>query len=201
MILGQGHRSSVETLGAVSYFAANIWGYTINANSVSNVGISVLVVAGVLFAFGFFLMWKPRRTSILGAVTCLYLLIFAFTYWEPQFLLNLLPLLTIFCFTSGARKLPFLIFVSSALAFVLLDFGYYLASWGHSFFFVPNYNEVLQHYSDLFIFIRNWPIGRSDVSALITSPVRSVFVATALYYFIWIALRNSKQNLRRIIGR
>jgi len=201
MILGAGHRSSIETLRLVSYFGGNVWGYTINTAPSYTVGISVLAVAGVLFVFGFFILWEPRRTSILEAVLCLYLLVFAFTYWETQFLLNLLPLLTIYYFIAGERKLPFFAYISSALAFVLLDFGYYYASWGHSFFFIPNYNQAFQHYSDLLLFIRQWPIGGGDASTLITSPIRSIFVAASLYYFTWIFIRNSdKKILRRILG-
>lgn len=201
MILGQGYRFSVETQGAVSYFGGNVWGYTLNYTAVYGVGISILAVASALFAFGFFLFWKPRRSSILEAVICLYLLVFAFTYWETQFLLNLLPLLTIFYFVSGRKKLPFIAYMSSALAFVFLDFGFYWTSWGHGFFFIPNYNQTLQHYSDLLLFIRQWLIGGGDVSTLITTPIRSIFVAVSLYYFPWIFLRNSdKQVLVRILG-
>jgi len=201
MILGAGHRGSVETLAELAYVGGNVWGYTLNSTAVYTVGISVLVVASILFTLGFFVLWEPRRTSILEAVLCLYLLVFAFSYWETQFLLNLLPLLTIYYFVAERRNPPFFAYVSSALAFVLLDFGYYYASWGHSFFFIPNYNQVFQHYSNLLLFIRQWPIGGGDVSTLLTSPVRSIFVAVSLYYSAWIFLRNTdKQLLRRILG-
>ena len=154
----------------------------------------------VLFTFGYFLLWRPRRASILEAVVCLYMLVFAFTCWETQFLVNLIPLLTVFYFTSGNKKWPFLAYMSSALAFVLLDFGFYWTSWGHAFFFIPNYNQVLQHYSDLLLFIRQWPIGGEDVNTFITTPIRSIFVAISLYYSPWIFLRNiDKQILRRIL--
>jgi hypothetical protein len=201
IIFGMRYRSTVAILGSVSYFGGNVWGYTLNSTTLYNVGISMLVVTGVLFVFGYFFVWKPRRTTILEAVICLYLLVFAFTYWETQFLLNLIPLLTVFYFTAGRKKLPFLTYISSALAFVLLDFGFYWASWGHSFFFIPNYNPTLQHYSNLLLFIRQWPIGSGDVNTLITTPIRSIFVAVSLFYFLWIFLRNSnKQILSRIRG-
>jgi hypothetical protein len=198
MILAERYGTSVATLGQVSYFGGNVWGYTLEFR---NIGISILVVAGVLFAFGYFLLWKPRRTSILEAVICLYLLVFAFSYWETQFLLNLIPLLTVFYFTAGRKKLPFVTYMSSALAFVLLNFAFYWTSWGHSFFFIPNYNQVLQHYSDLLLFIRQWPINGEDVNTIITTPIRSMFVAASLFYFLWIFLRNSDKGILRSILR
>jgi uncharacterized membrane protein len=198
MILAERYGTSVVTLGQVSYFGGNVWGYALEFY---NIGISILVVAGVLFAFGYFLLWKPRRTSILEAVICLYLLLFAFTYWETQFLLNLLPLLTVFYFIAGRKKLLFVTYMSSALAFVLLNFAFYWTSWGHSFFFIPNYDQVLQHYSDLLLFIRQWPIGGGDVNTFITTPIRSIFVAVSLFYFLWIFLRNSDKRILRSILR
>jgi hypothetical protein len=129
------------------------------------------------------------------------MLVFALTYWETQFLLNLIPLLTVFYFTAGRKKLPFVTYMSSALAFVLLNFAFYWTSWGHSFFFIPNYNQVLQHYSDFLLFIRQWPFGGGDVNTLITTPIRSIFVAVSLFYFLWIFLRNSDKRILRNILR
>jgi uncharacterized membrane protein len=198
MILAERYGTSVATLGQISYFGGNVWGYTLEFNTI---GISILVVTGVLFAIGYFLLWNPRRTSILEAVICLYMLVFAFTYWEAHFLVNLLPLLTVFYFTAGRKKLPFLTYTSSALAFVLLNFGFYWTTWGHSFFFIPNYNPSLQHYSDLLLFIRQWPIAGGDVNALITTPIRSIFAAVSLFYFLWIFLRNANKRTLRSIFR
>jgi hypothetical protein len=198
MILAQGSHAPPALPGQVSFFGGGVWGYSLEFR---DIGISILLVAVVLFVFGYFLVWKPERTSILEAVICVYMLIFALTYWDTQFLLNLLPLLTVFYFTSGEKKMLFLAYMSSALAFVLLYFAFYWTSWGHSFFFIPNYNRTLQDYSDLLLFVRQWPIGGSDVSALITSPIRSIFVAVSLCYLAWILLRNSdKQVLRQVIG-
>lgn len=191
MILGERSRTSAATLGQVSYFGGNVWGYSLDFY---NIEISILVVAGVLFVFGYFLLWKPRRTSILEAVICLYLLVFAFTYWETQFLLNLLPLLTVFYFKAGKKKLPFVTYMSSALAFVLLNFAFYWTSWGHSFFFIPNYTPFLQHYSDLLLFIAGWPIASGTVNSILLTPIRSIFVGVSLYYFFWIFAKNSDRG-------
>jgi uncharacterized membrane protein len=193
-----------NTLSQTSSFGGWVWGYTLEFNIATgfNVGISILAVAAFLFMLGYFPLWYAKRASILEAVACLYLLVFAFAYWEPHFLLILLPLLTVFYFTSGKRKLPFIAYMSSALAFVLLNEGFYWTSYGHSFFFIPNYNQVLQHYSDLLLFTRQWPIGGGDVNTLITTPIRSLFAAASLYYFAWIFFRNcDKEILRRILGR
>ena len=196
IMLGQGSHIAIVPTHTLpvefSVFGGNLWGYTLDFY---NVGISILVVAAFLFMFGYFLLWRPRRTSILEAIICLHMLVFAFTYWHTQYLVNLLPLLTIFYFISGSRKLPFVAYLSSALAFVLLNFAFYWTTWGHSFFFIPNYNQVLQHYSDLPLFIRQWPIGGGDVNTLITTPIRSIFVAVSLYYFAWIFLKNCDRQL------
>jgi hypothetical protein len=196
LILAAESHLPTRAVGEFSAYGKSVFGYGLTAYGIQ---ISILVVVAVLFVFGYFLLWKPGRTGILEAVICFYMLIFAFTYWEPQYLLNLLPLLTIFCFTSEGKKLLFLAFISSASAFALLDHAYYWISWGHSFFFIPNYNSVLQDWSDALLFIRQWPIGGGDVSTLITSPIRSIFAAVTLYYSAWIFLRNSKQALRNIL--
>jgi len=200
----ESHVAAANTLSQVSFFGGWVWGYTLEFNIATgfNVGISILAVAAFLFMLGYFPVWYTKRTSILEAVACLYLLVFAFSYWEPHFLLILLPLLTVFYFTSGKKKLPFVAYMSSALVFVLLNEGFYWTSYGHSFFFIPNYDQVLQHYSNLLLFIRQWPIGGGDVNTLITTPIRSLFAAASLYYFAWIFFRNcDKQILRRILGR
>jgi hypothetical protein len=189
--------STLTSLSQISYFGGNVWGYTL---VFYNIQISILVVTAALFGLGYFVLWNPKRSSIFEAVMCLYLLVFAFSYWETQFLVYLIPFLTIFYATAGRKKLPFLTYMSSALVFVLINFAFYWTSWGHSFFFIPNYNQVLQHYSDLLLFIPGWPIGSGTVNSILLTPIRSIFVGVSLYYFLWIFVKNSnKETLNRFL--
>jgi len=188
--------NQLATAATLSENVSLLWGYSLVTHGIQ---IILVIVAGVLFVFGYLHLWKPGRTGILEAVICVYMLIFAFMHWYAQFLVNLLPLLTIFYFTSGEKKLPLIAYLSTATAFVLLDPVYIWTSWGHSFFFIPNYNPLLQHLSDILLSIRQWPIGETDVSTLITSPIRSVFAGVSVYYATWIFLRNADKRILRNI--
>ena len=166
--------------------------------------ISLLVIAFSLFVFSCFFLWKCDPSAIFEGVLCLYLIIFALEYWTPTYLLNIIPLLTIFYLLSGSRKFPFLTYLSATSVYVLIAWAFYLTSWGHSLFFIPNYNPLMEHYSQLLLSIAGWPTGVSNVTidTILTGPVRSVFVGVSLWYFIWIFARNTNWNvLRNLISR
>lgn len=197
MLFAEKGKPAISTLSQFSYFAGTVWGYALVSYDVQ---ISILVIALVLFGLGYLALWEPKRSSIFEAVMCLYLLVFAFSHWFPQFLLHLIPFMTIYYVASGRKKLPFFLYMSSALVFVLINFAFYWTSYGHTLFFIPNYNPVLQHYSDLLLFIPGWPIELGTVNSIILTPIISIFVGVSLYYFIWIFIRNSnKEALNRLL--
>jgi hypothetical protein len=160
--------------------------------------ISLLVIAFALFVFGYLFFWESDPSRIFEGVLCLYLVVFAFSFWKAEYLVELLPFLTIFFISSGGRKLLFIGYMASAMLFVLLDWAFYLTSWGHSLFFIPNYNSFMEHYSQLYLFIRGWPIGSvGTTNTILTGPARSIFVGVSLWYIIWIFARNTDRNILR----
>jgi hypothetical protein len=181
----------------VSFYVNTLVGYSLDFGlNVYGMRISLLVIA--------FFLWKCDPSAIFEGVLCLYLIIFALSYWTPTYLLNLIPLLTIFYLLSGSRKFPFLTYLSATSVYVLIAWAFYLTSWGHSLFFIPNYNSLMEHYSQLLLFIAGWPTGFLNVTmdTILTGPVRSVFVGVSLWYFIWIFAKNTDWNvLRNLISR
>jgi hypothetical protein len=196
---------SRSLLQDVSFYVNTLVGYSLDFGlNVYGMRISLLVIAFSLFVFSCFFLWKCDPSAVFEGVLCLYLIVFALSYWTPTYLLNLIPLLTIFYLSSGSRKLPFLTYLSAASVYVLIAWAFYLTSWGHSFFFIPNYNSFMEHYSHLLLFIAGWPTGFLNVTidTILTGPVRSVFVGVSLWYFIWIFARNTDWNiLRNLISR
>ncbi len=191
---------SKRLLFDVSYYVNTLVGYSLDFGlPVYGMRISFLVIAFSLFVFSCVFLWKCETSAIFEGVLCLYLIIFALTYWTPTYLLNLLPLLTIFYLLSGSRKLPFLTYLSAASVYVLIAWAFYLTSYGHTLFFIPNYNSSMQHYAQFLQFIPGWPTGFFNVTVdtILTGPARSVFVGVSLWYFIWIFARNTDWNVLR----
>lgn len=192
-------------LSDVSFFARFLLGYSLDFGfNVFGMRISLLVIAFSLFVFSSFYLWKCDPSAILEGVLCLYLIIFALSYWTPTYLLNILPLLTVFFLLSGGKKLPYLTYLLTTSVYVLIAWAFYLTSWDHSLFFIPIYNSFMEHYAQLLLFIPGWPTGFSNVTVdtIITGPVRSIFVGVSIWYFVWIFTRNTDWNvLRNFISR
>lgn len=188
--------ASTSFLRSFSTNFTHLLGYSLNLES-SGVELSLTFVAFSLFAFAYLFMWKRDASRIFEGVLCLYLIVFAFSYWQPQFLLHLIPFLTIFYVLSGRRKLPFLAYMSTAMLYVLVAWAFYFTSWGHTLFFIPNYNLFMEHYSQLYLSIPGWPIGGATTNTILTGPARSIFVGVSLWYFIWIFARNTHRNVLR----
>jgi len=196
---------SSHLLQDVSFYVNTLVGYGLDFGlKVYGMRISFLVIAFSLFVFSCFFMWKCDTSAIFEGVLCLYLIIFALSYWTPTYLLNLIPLLTIFYLLSGSRKFPFLTYLAAASVYVLIAWAFYLTSWGHSLLFIPNYNSFMEHSSQFLLFVPGWPTGFLNVTmdTILTGPARSVFVGVSLWYFVWIFARNIDRNvLRNFVSR
>jgi hypothetical protein len=125
------------------------------------------------------------QESLLGAI----LVIFAFSYWHPQFILWIIPFMVVDAYTSRKRKLFFPLFMVITFAIAISFFGVYLSTWGNSFFFMPNYTPLLTSLSR-----QLWTIGSSEASQLINGTVllQSVFSGLSLSYLISIITQKPK---------
>jgi hypothetical protein len=198
IVLFQAEKTPLSSSLLAHYVFLNLrllLGYTL---ILGGVPINLLVIAFSLFVFGYLFLWKPDASSIFEGVFCLFLIVFAFSHWEPQYLLHMLPFLTIFYMSSGRRKLPFIAYMAGAMVYVLLDWAFYFTSWGHTLFFIPNYNSLMEHYSQLYLFIPGWPIW-ADVTTntVLIGPARSIFIAASLCYVVWVFLRRFDVNILR----
>jgi len=115
VFFAQRSTASGSLLRDVSFFVSrDLLGYSFDVGfSVYGMRISLLVIAFSLFVFSSFFLWKCEPSAIFEGVLCLYLIIFALEYWTPTYLLNIIPLLTIFYLLSGSRKFPFLTYLSA----------------------------------------------------------------------------------------
>lgn len=125
------------------------------------------------------------QESLLGAI----LVLFAFSYWHPQFILWIIPFMVIDAYTSRQRKLFFPLFMVITFAIAISFFGFYLSTCGNSFFFILNYTPQLATLSR-----QLWTIGSSEAFQLSNGTVllQSVFSGLSLSYLISIITQKPK---------
>ena len=133
-------------------------------------------------------MWKKNKEE--ECLPRLCLIIFAFSYWHPQLLLWILPLITLdYVLNRTAKPYP-LLFVSTAFLFELIFFSFYFTSYGNSLFFIPNYTPELTGASRLI-----YPLYKTaDWIGPLAIFLRSAFVSVCMFYLIKIFLRNINLN-------
>lgn len=113
--------------------------------------------------------------SILG----LFLVVFALTFWHPQFFVWVLPFVTLHYVLRRPNPVYPILLIGSAFAYVLVRFSYYFSSYGTSVFFIPNYNSQLQAVSDSIynFFAANW-------NGPLVIVLRLVFLGLCVYYVL-----------------
>lgn len=109
--------------------------------------IGLTPVLYVLFLFVLFNSARSKCLRTVDAIVAAILVLFAFSRWNPQFIIWLLPFLIISAYLRKREKYLFL-FVALTLSIDLCYFGPYFATWGHSFFFYPVTSPTLQSLSD-----------------------------------------------------
>jgi len=172
--------------GSAYFIGFILESYTSRIGWTVPIQIGATIVFAVIYIFLMIEFWGQEKRSILDALLGLCLIIFAFSYWHPQLLLWILPLITLdYILNKTARPYP-LIFVSTAFLFELIYFSFYFTSHGNSLFFIPNYTQELTGLSNLIYPLYKTPywIGSPAIT------LRSVFVSVCLYYLIKILIRN-----------
>jgi hypothetical protein len=106
------------------------------------------IVLTVLFAVLYFLIvkdyFKIHIQSYVNIMLGFAVLLFAFTRFQPHWLLLVMPFLALdYALNSTRRSYPVL-YLISLFSFVLVWAGFYFSSWGNSVFFVPNLNTAME---------------------------------------------------------
>ncbi len=152
-----------------------------------HVQIGLTIVLCVLYIFVMSEFWQTGKKSILDAILGFCLIIFGLSFWHPQLLLWILPIITLdYLLNRTPRPYPIL-FTLTAFLFELIYFSYYFASHGHSFFFIPDYNTRLFELSQLILGLYKAPLWIGPIAIM----ARSIFMSICIFYVIRILLRNT----------
>jgi len=92
----------------------------------------------------------PSEKDLMSLILAEFLIIFAFSYWHPQFIAWISPLLTLDYLVNheNRKKSYFVLFWIVISVITLIVFGFYLSSEGNSFFYYPCFNnEILKSIS------------------------------------------------------
>jgi len=88
-----------------------------------------------------------KDNDVLSYLFLFYLALLAFSYWHPQFLLWVIPFVTI---DVGLRKSSmklFVLFTLTAALGSLTYYGFYFSAWGNALFLIPNYGSLMTELS------------------------------------------------------
>jgi hypothetical protein len=152
------------------------------------VGLTVIFLALYLFVMLDF--WREEGDRILDAVFGFTLIIFAFSFWHSQYLMWVLPFLSIDYVLNRTRWIYPTLFVGTAFISELIYFSYNFSTFGHSLFFVPNYYESFQIVSNLIFHLYENPVWTDMVATFF----KSIFVGVCIFYLLRIMLRNVDFN-------
>jgi hypothetical protein len=152
--------------------------------------ISLIITSFFIFLLliGFYRLDKSIGfpTSLLIGL----LILFSFARWQPQFILWITPFILLDSYIRNRRFLYYAFF-AIVLAISLTWFGFYVSTWGHSFFFLPNYTPILQSLSlNLFTFSSSelYKILRLDIL------LQSLFAAIVMIYIFDILFTKVKSS-------
>ena len=158
-----------------------------------HVQIGLTIVFSTLYIFIMSEFWQTGKKSILDAILGFCLIIFAFSFWHPQLLLWILPIITLDCLLNRTPKPYPILFTLTAFIFELIYFSFYFASHGHGFFFIPNYNPELLTLSKSILDLYKTPFWIGPIAII----ARSIFMSICLFYLVRIILRNTRFNTLR----
>lgn len=98
----------------------------------------------------FLVLWLARRSEQDGKQQIVYgniaylSIFFALTFWNPQYLLWILPLLALYHGSTTRDDLVYWLTTILAIIWSLIAFGFYFSTWGSSFLFIPADNAMLK---------------------------------------------------------
>jgi hypothetical protein len=149
----------------------------------SKIGLATVSAVGFCFVLGMY--WTVRLENLFDVLLGFLLVYMAFVDWAPQYLLWIIPLMTVDLVQRRRwTRLYFPVMIVSAFLFNLIMFEY---ATSQSVFYVLASTPELKALS---IFIRQ--IYREIVAVLVWSPIlRSMFAGVAVFYCGEICVNNS----------
>jgi len=155
--------------------------------------IGLATISAFVFCFILYMYWNVVPESLFEVVLGFLLVYMAFFDWWPQYLLWLIPFMTVdLILRRKWSRFYFVALLVSAFLFGLIMFEFAPLN---SAFFIPASTRELDALSR---FVRG--IHNDIIMVLVGSPIlRSIFAGVAVVYSAEICLRNSPR-LRRLLG-
>jgi uncharacterized membrane protein len=124
----------------------------------ANVALGLTVAATAFYLLLSYRLRASRKEFLVDSVFGQLLILFALSYWHPQYLVWMLPFVTLDYVLHRPSLLYPILLIGSAFSYVLVRFGYYFSSYQTSVFFIPNYDNQLQAISNMIyaFFESNW---------------------------------------------
>jgi len=154
----------------------------------STIGLSIAF--SIVYCFILYEYWKLRIESLLEAILGFLLVFFSFFNWYPQYLLWVLPFLSIDFSLKNDKKFYSILFISWILTaflfqLIVFDFGF-----EKGIFFIPFYNEFMKSLSRVFLLMNKNLI----MKAIIAPILRACFTGISLIYCIKLILKNLNKS-------
>lgn len=170
------------------FFGITLGSATMN---LARFSIGVAVVLFTFFCLYIAKTWSSEKTYILESFFVLFLVLFTFSYWNPQYWLWIMPFIIMkLRLTPEYKRIVYL----QLFLFLLINvtiFGYYYSTWGKSFFFFPNYNSTLQLLSSFLFNIGGQPFFTEF-------RIDQLLVSFLIGVNIWILLRQTWSMAKRL---
>jgi hypothetical protein len=149
----------------------------------SKIGLATISALAFSFLLGTF--WVVKNENITEVMSAYLLAYMAFYDWWPQYLLWLIPFMTVDIVISRRwTRLYYVLLLSSAFFFDLIMFEF---ASNISAFFIPTFTKDLNAFSAL---LRQ--VHSDVVMTLVFSPIlRSIFAGVAVFYSAEVCIRNS----------
>ena len=149
-------------------------------------GVATLVLVATYFLI---LKFGNNQAILLDSALLTLLLLLAFTNWSPQFIIWLIPFLTVQAVRDRRSSALMTIILTSAFIVSLLAFPSYFTANGNGFFFFPSQNNETFKYAATTLDI----LARDDLVQYIAVPIaRAVFSSTCLVYSLKLVQRNTR---------
>lgn len=157
----------------------------------SKIGLATISALAFSFLLGTF--WVVKDENLIEVIFAYLLAYMAFYDWFPQYLLWLIPFMTVDLIVSRRwTKLYYVLLLTSAFFFSLIMFEF---ASNISVFFIPTFTKELETFSAL---LRQ--VHSDIVMILVVSPIlRSIFAGVAIFYSAEICVRNSPR-LKALLG-
>ncbi|WXG47412.1 MAG: hypothetical protein WED05_12255 [Candidatus Atabeyarchaeum deiterrae] len=152
------------------------------------VGFSFVLILAMWLGF-----WKASSQNAGDCIFIFLLSLFTFPYWNPNFLLWIIPFMILDYGLKKEGRIYLISFFIVALAYLLLGYSDYFASAGNSVFFIPNFNEAMTFVSTNLYSLQSiiW-ISRLSIITIL----RSMFAGICLAYALRLSLENLHQGSR-----